>query len=382
MLVFGAAGGILGPLLPMLAHDFGVPIAYTGLLISATFAGSLAAVVTGGYLADRFGKARLFRIALGGLTLAYLGTALAPSFAVIAAAIFCAGALGGTLEGFSSAVIADLDSRPAQRDRNLNLLQVAFCAGAVAAIGFTASMVHGQAGLWRGVFGTLGGIAGGIWLLSLGMRVPPAPSAERITLAIARRVIIDPAVVLLALAICCYVGSEMSLASWISPLLKDRLHYSDAVAMLGAACFWLAMGLARIGSGFACQRYPGIRVLGWLVAGGLVAYICFLLPLGPWHYWLGIIAAGVTFSGIWPLLVSLGSAHYPGYSGTVVAVMVTSGTLGGLIFPFLTGLALQGATPYPGLTLMALVFGALAVMLGVYRRRMAASSEMAKTAVV
>lgn len=373
ILVFGAYGGILGPLLPALGHDFRVSEEITGLLISATFAGSLLAVTAGGYLADRFGKALLFRITLGGLTLAYLGVALSGSFLIVAIAVFLAGALGGTLEGYCSAIIADHDPLPAHCDRNMNLLQVAFCAGSVIALLLTASL-HGGQHIWRLVFLALAGVAGFFWLLSLGMRVPTAPAAAPITLAIARRVLSDPAVLLLAAAICCYVGSEMSLATWISPIL-ERMYHARATGMLGAGVFWLSMGVGRIVIGFLCQRYSGLTVLRWLVVGGLISYLVLLLPVGSWRLWVGVGAAGATFSGIWPLLVSLGSARYPGYSGTVVAMLVSSGTVGGFIFPVLAGFALQAQTPatgiFRGLLLMAAVFALLAVALWRYARRQA-----------
>ena len=353
VLVIGAGGCILGPLLPAMAAEFHQRVEVTGLLIGVTFFGSIAAVTIGGYLADRFGKKPLLLITLAGLVLAFLLFTVAPSFAVVAVACLLAGAMCGALEGLSGAVIADLD--PARVDRNMNLLQVAFCAGAVLVLLVTA-WLRAADGNWRLPYLWLAIGAGSCWFLGLGMRVPPAPPAERISLPIARALLADRAILRLALGIALYVGSEMSLAQWISPLLERHFAYTASMAMLGAGLFWLSMGVARVVIGFLCQRYPGTLVLKWLLIGGLLSFVVMLLPVGLWRLWVGVALAGATFSGVWPLIVSLGNARYPHYSGTTIAILVASGTVGGMLFPPLTGFVIARSSPAGGLLLMTALF--------------------------
>ncbi|MHB9026441.1 MAG: MFS transporter [Armatimonadota bacterium] len=381
ILVFGAAGGLLGPLLPAIGKEFNIRLEITGSLLAVTFAGSILAVTAGGYLADRYGKKPLFLIALAGLTLSYALFTVAPSFAVIIVACLLAGALGVALEGLCSAVIADVD--PAHSHRNMNLLQVTFSAGAVLSIIASAWMLQHGAN-WRGAYTILGAAAAASWLVALFMRVPPAPHAETMNPAIAWRVISDRAIVLLALAICFYVGSEMSLAWWISPMLEAHLGYPKYLAMLGAALFWFSMGIGRVLSSILCHYFPGERVLQWHIGGGLFAYGILLLPglahlapqvavvqTGHWPFWVGTGLAGFTFSGVWPLLVSLGNTRYPAYSGTVVAILVSSGTLGGLILPFLTGFILERISLDIGVLVIAAVFALLAVVVHIFISRYA-----------
>lgn len=358
ILLFGAANGILGPLLPAIEREFGIHARESGLLFSFTFAGAIIAIMTGGYLADCFGKKRLFLIVLAGLILAYVGFFAAPTFALVAASCLVAGALGAAMEGLCSAVVADLDSL--HLARNMTLLQVTFCAGALAAVA-AASFLRGQEVSWRALYGLFALCAIAILFLSLRMDVPPAPPGEPIHLKIAWRLLEDTGLLRLALAICLYVSAEMSLAWLISPILQGACGYSEPVAMWGAGVFWGTMGVTRVGVAFLCGRISNEFLLRLLVCGGLLAFGFLLLPVGPWHFWAGIVISGATFSGIWPLLVSLANARHPSYSGTVTALMVTSGTLGGLVGPYLAVQLLEGS-PSAGKSLffMAGSFAALA----------------------
>lgn len=362
MLLFGAAGGILGPLLPAIEREFEIDTRWSGLLFSASFAGAVIAIMASGYFADRFGKKRLFLILLAGLALAYAGYEFAPTFAILAIACLLAGALGGAMEGLCSAVVADLD--PFRVDRNINLLQVAFCAGAVLAVVVAASL-YKQSVSWRALYGLFALLAGLIWLMGLRMQVPSAPAAAPIRLPMAFRMLCDPALLRLAFAICLYVGSEMSLAWLISPIMQKMYDYSELRALWAVGLFWAAMGFSRLGVAMLCHRYSSLVLVRLFILGGACSYVVLLLPAGAWHLWLGIILAGTTFSGIWPLLVSLANARYPAYSGTATAVMVTSGTIGGLVGPYLATQLLHGdpAARSPLLFMAGLFAGIACVML-------------------
>ena len=365
MVLFGAWSGMLGPLLPGIAQSFHMPVDIAGLLLSVIYVGAVASVLIGGYLADHFGKKPLFLVSLGGLSIAYFLFSAAPAFWAVVLACFLGGTVGGLLEGMCSAMIADIDHHHV--GRNMVLLQVAFCLGAVLALIVSTQLLL-SGGAWRAVYLVLAGASGVVWLLALLMRVPPAPPAEHISLAQARKVVSNPFVLLLALAIALYVGSEMSLGEWASRIFSLKMSHIGANAMMGSWLFWLSMGVGRLIVGLGCQRFRDDRVLAWLVRGGLLAYVILLLPFGDWHYWAGVCIAGFTFSAIWPLIVSQGNSYYPGYSGTVVSVLVASGTLGALIFPALSGFVIERASPLHGIILMATLFFALAVVMEIYSR--------------
>ncbi len=361
VLLFGAASGILGPLLPAIGMEFDIDSRQTGFLLVITFIGAVVAIMAGGYLADRFGKKPLFLMLLGGLIVSYLGFFIAPTFSLVAAFCLLAGALGGALESLCSAVIADLE--PARVERNMNFLQVAFCIGALVAVA-VASEFRGQSISWRALYGVFAFCALTIWLLGLRIHVPPTPPADPIRLKIVWRLLADSGLRRLSSAIALYVSAEMSLAWLIVAILMQAAGYSEPVAIWGAGVFWGSMAVTRVGVALLCKHFSAIVLVRCLVVGGLAAFGIFFLPLGAWRYWVGISFAGVAFSGIWPLLVGMANARHPSYSGTVTSIMVTSGTIGGLVGPYLAvNLLHWDPSAVSSLAFMAFLFVGLALVI-------------------
>jgi fucose permease len=363
-LIFGSWNVIIGPLLPEIAQTFNMKVEYAGLLLAINFAGAIMSVLVGGILADRYGKKRIFLVAMGGFTVAAYLYAIGNSFAMIAAICLLGGALGGSLEGLCGAIIADAD--PQHSSRNMNMLQIAFSAGAVLALVLT-SLLKKNGVSWRSEYLTLGCVATPIFLLSLFMSVPPAPQDAPISPRIIRRVVTDPLMVLLIVAIAFYVGAEMGLAQWISRIL-GKGGTGDSTAVLAPALFWGMTGVGRFASGLLCHYHPALRVLKWLLIGGLLSFVVLLLPHGQWPLWIGTGLAGLTFSGVWPLIVSQGSGRYPAYSGTTVALMVVAGNIGGMIFPPLIGFPVERLSPWWGLLFTGLLFIGLTITITLYHR--------------
>ncbi|MHB0935782.1 MAG: MFS transporter [Armatimonadota bacterium] len=368
--LFGCWGGALGPLLPDIAGAVQMPVDVTGTLISINFAGALVSVMLGGILADRYGKKRVFLVAIGGFAAAAVLFAVGNSYAFIAGACLLGGALGGSLEGLCGAIIADYD--PQSSHRNMNLLQIAFSVGAVVALVLT-SRLDVEGGAWRIVYLALAITATLVLLLSLFMRVPPAPPDEQISFAVIRRVMMNPLVLLLAVAIAFYVGSEIGLAYWIRVLL-EKAGSRPADALLAPGLFWGMTGVGRFISGQLCRRYHGLHVLRWLLVGGLCSYVVLLLPFGQWSLWLGTALAGLAFSGVWPLIVGQGSTHYPAYSGTTVAVLVVAGTLGGVLFPTPAGFAIERGSSWLGILFLGVLFALLTAVIALYARALHAQA--------
>jgi len=362
--LFGCWGGVLGPLVPDIAQVIGLRKDVTGILISINFAGALVSVMLGGILADRYGKKRVFIVAMGGFIIAIVLFAFGYTFMAFAGACLLGGALGGSLEGLCGAIITDSD--PESSHRNMSLLQIAFSAGAVSALVVT-SRLQGTAGAWRTVFLALATVAAVVLLLSMLMRVPPAPAGEQISLTIVRRVIGSPFLLLLAAAIAFYVGSEMGLANWVRWLLEKE-GSRPADALLAPALFWGMTGVGRFISGQLCRRYAGLRVLGWLLIGGLCAFVVLLLPFGLWPLWLGVGLAGLTFSGVWPMIIGQGSTHFPAYSGTTVALLVVAGNVGGLLFPAPAGFIIERGSPWLGILYLGVLFVLLTLTILLYTR--------------
>jgi len=129
------------------------------------------------------------------------------------------------------------------------------------------------------------------------------------------------------------------------------------------------MALMRAGTGILTRYVSSQTLLRWLISGGLVALVLLALPsTPPWCLWAGIALAGLSFSGVWPLLVSQGNARYPAYSGTAVTVLVASGTAGAMVVPVSLGFVFTHSSTPVAILLLTILFAMLYVTVWISRK--------------
>jgi MFS transporter, DHA1 family, tetracycline resistance protein len=127
--------GIVMPVLPFWARDFGVDGTTFGILTACYAAAQFAFAPLWGRLSDRFGRRPVLLATIAGTALSLLALALAPSLAWLFAARILAGAFAANV-GVASAYIADV-TPPEERTRWMGLL------GASFGIGFTLGPLIG-----------------------------------------------------------------------------------------------------------------------------------------------------------------------------------------------------------------------------------------------
>jgi len=122
--------GLIAPMLPFYARDFGGDGVQVGLLFTTFAIVNLPACVILGSLSDRYGRRPVLLLSLLGEVVAYLLMALASSLPVLFASRALAGATAGNI-GAARAYLADV-SRPTERTRAFGLLGAAFAVGFIA----------------------------------------------------------------------------------------------------------------------------------------------------------------------------------------------------------------------------------------------------------
>lgn len=128
-LLTGVVTTLLGVALPELSARWSLTDSQAGRLFSAQFAGSLAGVGLSGRAMGRFG---FLGSLAGGYALIALGVGGlgAPSFALAALAVFVYGLGFGVSIPASNLLVAEIN--PERRAAALNLLNAAWCLGAIA----------------------------------------------------------------------------------------------------------------------------------------------------------------------------------------------------------------------------------------------------------
>jgi FHS family glucose/mannose:H+ symporter-like MFS transporter len=176
---------------------------------------------------------------------------------------------------------------------------------------------------------------------------PAAPSpAASASPAVAWRGVPVP-LVLLSIAIACYVASELGISSWLVRYLEDA---PIAVATLALSLFWGALGLSRFVSSFIADRMgavvfattwafiSGAAILAALVAAPNlpIVIVCFAV-------------AGFAAGPIFPSIMAIGGALHPGRASMVSSVLTSAGIAGSIVYPPLMGVVSEAAGLWVGI---------------------------------
>ena len=179
-----ASGSVLVPLnstmlavaLPSVMDTFGVDAATVASLVTLYLAAVAIALPASGNLGDRFGHRRTFLVGVVGFAGASLGAAVAPSFAVLAAARVVQ-AVSGSLVSTSSTALINAEAPPDRRGATFGMFDlVTSVAAAIAPL--LGGLVVTAFG-WRGLF-VLAVPVGAVALATIGWLAPPrSPAADR-----------------------------------------------------------------------------------------------------------------------------------------------------------------------------------------------------------
>ncbi|MGR8919852.1 MAG: MFS transporter [Gammaproteobacteria bacterium] len=147
---------VTGPLLPLVAVEFGITVGDAGIIVAAFAVPYGACQILFGPLGDRYGKTRVIAVALGAASLFVIGSGLAVSIESLAAMRFCSGLSMAATIPLAMAYIADevpFARRQPVMGRFINGLVLGQIAGGVLG-GIAAEYFD-----WRQVFYVLGGCA-------------------------------------------------------------------------------------------------------------------------------------------------------------------------------------------------------------------------------
>ncbi len=363
-IAFGLLGwrGLLVPsLVRSIEPAFGRSDAELGSYFLLTAISYAAGSLIGARLIRSLGERRVLSAAALLIALGLMVQAVTSLWLVFAAAGICA-SLGASASDMGLNALV-LDLFPHARGRALNLLHVMYSAAALAAPLALAFGV-GTGMPWQAAFaGTA--VAAVVIALLLLVFVPADPAAAGGVAAaesVARRSSpvtageppaegarrLPPFLLLLALALACYVGAESGTSDW---LVRYLASLPLAVAGSALTLFWggIAFGrvvFARIGNRF--EPLGTACVLAY--AGSCLVVLAVLVPVSPITPLLFGLA-GTAFGPIFPLVVAGAGARMPGRSSTVSATMTFAGVLGAIVYP-------------PAMGVMSVTIGLPVAMLG------------------
>jgi FHS family glucose/mannose:H+ symporter-like MFS transporter len=317
-----------------------------------------------GVLAGRVPRRALLAAGPGLVAAGLTVVTVAPAWAVFLLAYLVTGLGLGVVDAGMNALFIDLF---AGRAAMLNRLHLFFALGALAAP--LAVGVAISTGLpWQWVLLATAVAAVPIALVLGSRRLPPthphpaepvapaesvgppaggtrAPVAEAASQSARRRVSLP--LLLLAIAIGCYVAAELGISSWLVRYLADA---PIAIATLALSLFWGGLGLSRLVSSFIADRMGAVAfattwsfVCGAAIFAALVAAP--VLPLAIACFAIAGFAAGP----IYPSIMAIGGALHPGRASMVGSVLASAGMVGSIVYPPLVGVVSEAVGLWVGI---------------------------------
>ncbi|MBN1569469.1 MAG: MFS transporter [Acidobacteria bacterium] len=292
--------------------------------------------IPGGLLAARIGKKKLLLLGLGLNALALLVPSLQmPSFALLLGCIFILGIGTTFLQVAGNPIMRDVSPEGAY-SRNLSFAQ------GIKGIGSTLStyVVTTMTGLalfagmgWRGAFPMFFVLMALAFLFVATMKIQEAKADKPPSLESCLSLLKEPVFLFAVIGIFLYVGAESCMGRFLSPTLQSFGMDVKAASKWGPTLFLLMLTIGRILGGAilavmsprSCFRLSAL--LGVLSAAVLMTGVSSLaIP--------AVIAAGLGFANIWPMLFSITIENKPECANELSGLMCMA-ISGGAILPLL-----------------------------------------------
>jgi fucose permease len=360
----------LGTLLPTLIARWSLTDAQAGALLTAQFAGSLAGSLSQGSIASRWGAHR--SVAIGYLLMALGTAAVAGGGKSSVMAAFCCAGLGIGWSVPASNWLAAQYSPRSEQTRAINILNAAWCVGAVvgpvllargiAWIGFAPALLALSA--------VLAGAAAWTYLLT---SVDVREAREASTASSRRRVrnlALGTAAMLFS-----YCGLESGISGWTPALAARELNLNNADAALALSAFWGSVLVIRVLVSFTrLSRWIGLRSLLACLTSTGVGVLLMTAPRNRIALGLGVMLAGLGCATVFPTIVSLFQIRAGAGSESWMGYVVAAGSLGSTTIPWLIGASSGwfGGLRWSMLVLVVASLAGVSAFLRVLRRPSAA----------
>ena len=172
----------------------------------------------GGVLTERFGRRLVLPLATALIGIGLVGLATVPTWELFLAATIPFGLGGGAIDGGVNGLVLDL--YPTSRGRALNLLHLFFSLGALASPLTVGRLLEAGVG-WQAIILGTAVVTVPLTILLALTAMPSGRHARAPATDGARRVGLALPLVLLAVAIAAYVGSEVGVSNWLVRFLES-----------------------------------------------------------------------------------------------------------------------------------------------------------------
>jgi FHS family glucose/mannose:H+ symporter-like MFS transporter len=338
----------MGVVLPALGTAFDLGTSVQGRLFPASFGGSVAGVLLGGWLSDHFGRKPVILLCLTIAIIGHVVFGTAGVFSAILLASLLIGAGGAGAQTVSNVLLADVF--PERRAVFLNGTQVAFGVGAIIGPAVMQRMALTAEG-WRPFYYGMA-ISYAVMLTLLAFQRLPSPTRHRVETSVETGTVQEASpfrnrtLLLLCATSFLYSGAEVALFSWM-PTYLLTLPGGTFWSGIVVSVFWVAMTVGRALTGLLLTRIPLARLRFLLSVAATVCGAVTLLLSSPPLLVIGVGLTGLCFSGTFSVLLAETSERFPHTAGTAIGMMVAMSGAGCAFEPYLVGLLRAAGFSWP-----------------------------------
>lgn len=302
-----------------------------GRLITVWQATSLLVMLLVGPLLDRFGHKLVLTAGFLIVSAAILlfGVARRPAIAFLASCVLGIG--GSCVNAGGNALLPAL--HPDNPAAASNLGNTFFGLGAFV-VPFAIAYLFERMSFRRalGAFAIAAAVPA---IAAAAASYPPSNSGFQLSTAFG--LIGNRAVLLSGFVLFCYIGLEVSMASWATTYLGNT-GFSEKRASILFSLFWVAMMAGRLTASQTITTEIGRPAIQLVAAVAALAILTITLSTRAWLGAICVLALGICFAPIFPTTVGLTFAKFnPALYGSVFAIIFAMGLTGSSIVPAVIG---------------------------------------------
>lgn len=349
---------LLGSISVELMAALGIDAGQFGSLIMALFLTCCVVQVIIGPLVDKFGYkpiAILGFVVTGGsmFLLAFAATFPTAMFACILLGV---GAMSLNTVGNTLIPVVLFEGKEPARASNLG--NAFFGLGYVLTPLLLVFFLKTLALSYSASVAILGALVLVFLVFALVTKFPPAATGYEFSMAF--KVLGKAAVLVAALALFCYMSLEVTMGTWVKPLMTELLGGAGtagatARAGLALSLFGVAMMLGRfLASTMKNLTAMGAKVITLMSLVAVIAIVVMILTKSPALALAAIVLTGLAFAPIFPTIVGVTFAKFePSLYGSIFGIIFAIGLLGATFVPkfignMSVGRSVQGSLPIAG----------------------------------
>ncbi len=345
MAIVSFFNSVQGVALPQVIDTLNLSYSQASLLIVVIQMSGFVSMVGGGLFIDRIGVRSVLLASIGLFTLAGLLTGLTSQWVPTLLAF---GAMGVGVAMIGTSVNTAMARTGERRAFYLGVMHSTYGLVSIAApliAGVVVAALPWQR-YYQGV--AIAAVFLGAVVLARGAR-SGAEEDEKEAVAATREDDSHPAAVTLGwtmlrriIPICfgifCVVGIQRTLVTWGYLFVVESYESSHAVGSVAAALLWVGIFSGRLGNIPLSLRWPASHLLKWSAFSSLLFVVLEWGAPSVLAAFALMIALGIGVSGAFQLGTTWAAELAPASIGAASSFVMASATLGGALWPWMTGL--------------------------------------------